>query len=461
MLVRGALGAASPRDIWRKIEPEASGADGAYYHNEATGVSRWDRPPMPPPAPLSVPPPDLSSLATAWQSHADQPAIRPRAKAPPSPRDLPPLVAPPPAFPFLSSRSRAMGLRLTAAEDRSATPHGKSPRAPSTSRAHSGDAVCPWGEEDAVADMRYSPRWAGPRNGVRLSTPPTGQSPRRAGGGAEVGSPGGVSAAPAETDEGGEPCSPSLLAPALSPSRCAAAGGAGHAEVCEDVKRTSCKGLVTPAVLMERYSIPSDSAASARTDAMSSMSVAEFDPTFSHRQHFDPKDIAGFSAACHVNATVDNVVGGDDPPRPGDEAELDIEYIKGVAQHVPLTVIYAEGYSLLNWANNVTSMADPPLVHSVSYGNDEKQQSGAAYMDAVNIALMKAGARGLSILFASGDEGVCGREGCGLIKRRFKPWFPDGSPYLTSVGGTDFATDSTGEEAVWPSGGGGFSDHFP
>merc|ERR1711933_499645 len=53
---------------------------------------------------------------------------------------------------------------------------------------------------------------------------------------------------------------------------------------------------------------------------------------------------------------------------------------------------------------------------------------------------MKAGVQGLSILFASGDQGVRGREGCGVFKFRFKPDFPAASPYITAVGGTDFVT---------------------
>jgi len=106
-------------------------------------------------------------------------------------------------------------------------------------------------------------------------------------------------------------------------------------------------------------------------------------------------------------------------------------------------------------------MKDAPLVHSVSYGNDEIQQSSKKYMETCNTAFMKAGARGLSILFASGDQGVCGRSGCGLIMHaRFHPDFPAGSPYITSVGGTDFAQASIGAETAWVDGGGGFSDTF-
>ena len=216
-----------------------------------------------------------------------------------------------------------------------------------------------------------------------------------------------------------------------------------------------CKGLVTPAVLHQRYNIDATIGAT-RGDALSSMAVAEF-----QGQHFKPSDLVKFSSSCHVNVTVDKEVGGDSPPTPGVEAELDIEYIKAVAPHIPLTVVYVAGkYSLLGWANTVTGLSDPPLVHSVSYGNDEKQQSGVAYMDSVNLAFMKAGARGLSILFASGDQGVCGREGCRIIFKKFHPDFPGGSPYQTSVGGTDFVTASIGEEMAWGSSGGGFSNTF-
>merc|ERR1711871_1496003 len=106
------------------------------------------------------------------------------------------------------------------------------------------------------------------------------------------------------------------------------------------------------------------------------------------------------------------------------------------------------------------SMTNPPLVNSVSYGNDEKQQTSTAYMYSCNVQFMKAGVRGLTIMFASGDQGVCGREGCGIFTKRFKPDFPAGSPYVTAVGGTDFAGSDIGEEMAWSDSGGGFSDDF-
>jgi tripeptidyl-peptidase-1 len=105
-------------------------------------------------------------------------------------------------------------------------------------------------------------------------------------------------------------------------------------------------------------------------------------------------------------------------------------------------------------------MTATPLVwvHSLSYGNDEVQQTSDAYMQSTNIQFQVAGSLGLSLLAASGDQGVWGRSGKGNV---FHPDFPASSPYITAVGGTDFATKSViGEETAWSCGGGGFSDAF-
>jgi len=66
--------------------------------------------------------------------------------------------------------------------------------------------------------------------------------------------------------------------------------------------------------------------------------------------------------------------------------------------------------------------------------------------------------QGKSILFASGDQGVCGREGC---DPEFNPDFPGASPYVTAVGGTNFERDGVvGQEEAWSGSGGGFSNTF-
>mmetsp|Transcript_154765 Transcript_154765/g.494877 ORF Transcript_154765/g.494877 Transcript_154765/m.494877 type:complete len:588 (+) Transcript_154765:69-1832(+) len=213
-----------------------------------------------------------------------------------------------------------------------------------------------------------------------------------------------------------------------------------------------CTNLVTPSVIAQRYKLPDQTLPEAhQAHTSNSMAVAEFQGQF-----WKKSDLDGFGTSCHRDVSVAKTI-GDEEPHGGIESELDIEYIKAVAPEIPLTVIYNGQFSLLKWANQISSMADPPLVHSVSYGNDEKQQSSARYMYTCNTAFMKAGARGISILFASGDQGVCGREGCGS---HFNPDFPAASPYITAVGGTDFEGDDIGPETTWNSGGGGFSDTF-
>lgn len=236
-----------------------------------------------------------------------------------------------------------------------------------------------------------------------------------------------------------------------------------------------CEGKITPGALKQRYNIGEDSAG--MTAAGNSMAVAEFCPLGSGAlglqcQYFSPADIAEFSDKCHVNATVDAVIGPNKPNVPwgsGVEALLDIEYMRGLADAIPLTVIFQKKYSLAAWVHTLSSMSQPPLVHSISWGTDEFQNgtdegdSDIGYMQAINIQFMQAGVRGVSILAASGDSGVCAIEGCGSgAKKRYHADFPASSPYVTSVGGTEFVRRGViGDEKVWPSSGGGFSDAFP
>ena len=125
------------------------------------------------------------------------------------------------------------------------------------------------------------------------------------------------------------------------------------------------------------------------------------------------------------------------------------QVIKGIGPSLPLTDVSNKAYSIVGWAEQLQAMADGvlPLVHSVSYGNDESQQASAQYIQAVNTQLMKLGIRGVTIFFASGDGGVYGRRGS---SRHFAAGFPATSPYATAVGGTDFVQKNViGEEMAW------------
>ena len=219
-----------------------------------------------------------------------------------------------------------------------------------------------------------------------------------------------------------------------------------------------CYGFTTPDVLQARYgyqTLSSDSVASGN-----SMAVAEF-----QFQYYDTKDFDNFESTCNtenpisVAKTVGSNIEAFCSLAGCVEALLDIEYINAVASPIPLTVYYSSTYSLLDWATKLNDDDNAELVHSVSYGNDEAQQTSEDYMESCNTEFMKAGTRGLSIFFASGDQGVWGREG--VSGNVFHPDFPGASPYITTVGGTNFVSQShIGDEEVWNDGGGGFSDTF-
>jgi tripeptidyl-peptidase-1 len=95
-----------------------------------------------------------------------------------------------------------------------------------------------------------------------------------------------------------------------------------------------------------------------------------------------------------------------------------------------------------------------PSVITTSYGENE-QTVPLSYRLTVCDLLGRLGARGVSVLFSSGDSGPgwsC-RANDGSGKAKFLPQFPATCPWVTAVGGTHFEP----EEAVYFSSG-GFSD---
>lgn len=114
---------------------------------------------------------------------------------------------------------------------------------------------------------------------------------------------------------------------------------------------------------------------------------------------------------------------------------------------------------------------EPPNVISISYGSAEADLP-ISYQRRQCNEFLKLGMRGVSVVVASGDSGVAGRQGdptpsncLGKDGKVFAPDFPASCPYLTSVGGTYIppgagAADHK-EEAVtsFPSGG-GFSNIY-
>jgi len=211
--------------------------------------------------------------------------------------------------------------------------------------------------------------------------------------------------------------------------------------------------LIGPAEIRARYNVTAVGAGAV------AQAVAEF-----QGQYYRPSDLKQFFGKYlpnNPNFTVAKVVGTNNADSPGVEASLDIQYIMGVAPN-EVNYFYATAEfdfwdGLSKWATAVSGDADAPLVHSLSYGDQGADQPGHAYKDRMTKAFQQMGARGLSIIFASGDSG----SGCDFCVY-LQPSFPATSPAVTSVGATRFLAGTTGAEAAVEAfhSGGGFSWYF-
>ncbi|XP_052385958.1 tripeptidyl-peptidase 1 isoform X2 [Carassius gibelio] len=217
---------------------------------------------------------------------------------------------------------------------------------------------------------------------------------------------------------------------------------------------------VTPSVLRSRYNLTAKDVGTATNN---SQAVAQF-----LEQYYHPADLSEFMSLfargfTHMSA-VERVVGTQGSGKAGIEASLDVEYIMSSGANISTWVFTNPGRHesqepFLQWMLLLSNMSAVPWVHTISYGDDEDSLSDA-YMNRINTEFMKAGLRGISMLFASGDSGAGCRH---LTKERntFRPSFPASSPYVTTVGGTSFKNPFklTYEVTDYISGG-GFSNVF-
>ena len=107
----------------------------------------------------------------------------------------------------------------------------------------------------------------------------------------------------------------------------------------------------------------------------------------------------------------------------------------------------------LDWTNYVLAQNNPPLVHSISYG-----EYGGSYDNVTdqqfNLQLQKLGLKGISVLLASGDNGV----GCNTAGTSQEFDYPS-APYITMVGAT-YIDAATKKEVGATLSSGGFSLDF-
>ncbi|KAF9063505.1 family S53 protease [Rhodocollybia butyracea] len=220
----------------------------------------------------------------------------------------------------------------------------------------------------------------------------------------------------------------------------------------------TCDLAITPPCLQDLYGIPTNSA----TQQTNQLGVSGFLnqwPQHADLQHF-LETFANVPSSTSWQLEI--LDGGSDPQgaeNAGIEANLDTQYTLGLANGVPVTFFSVgednkdgdlDGF--LDLMNFINSQPSPPFVLTTSYGADERDISPGLANQLCD-GYMIAGARGVSVIFSSGDGGVSGSQSQSCSS--FIPTFPSGCPFLTSVGATQ------GEEETGASfSGGGFSNIF-
>ncbi|KAH8979849.1 subtilisin-like protein [Lactarius akahatsu] len=182
-----------------------------------------------------------------------------------------------------------------------------------------------------------------------------------------------------------------------------------------------------------------------------------------------PEDLATFmsiyrSDGTNAAITIVQVNGGAyDPTNPTDESNLDTQYAAAMAYPTPV-IFYSTGRGpagttdwLASWLGYILMEGiNIPQTISISYVIDERLTS-EEYATYMCIEFGMLGVLGVSVLIASGDDGV-GKGDCvakdGSV--RFVSHFPATCPYVTAVGGTT----GYGPEFAASLSGGGFSNHF-
>ncbi|GAB1312655.1 tripeptidyl-peptidase II [Madurella fahalii] len=251
-------------------------------------------------------------------------------------------------------------------------------------------------------------------------------------------------------------------------------GARNKANLAAAAHTPACNGSVTPDCLKSLYNIKYRPSGGTENKIAFCSFLEEY-ARYSDLQLFEERYVP---AAQGQNFSVELVNGGlDDQTSLDDstEANLDIQYILGISHPIPILEYSTSGRGpliptadqptppgtnepYLEWLTYMTRVPDSalPQAISVSYGEEEQSVPRDYALKVCNM-FMQLGARGVSVLFASGDSGP----GNSCIRNtdnstHFEPTFPAGCPWVTAVGGTT----GTGPEKAVTFSSGGFSSYY-
>jgi kumamolisin len=170
-------------------------------------------------------------------------------------------------------------------------------------------------------------------------------------------------------------------------------------------------------------------------------------------------DRTGTLLSVGVDGATNTPSGGADGP--DGEVQLDIEVTGSIAPAANIVVYFGpnqgSGFSDVISAA-INDQTNKPSVISISWGGPESSYSQQD-MDAMNQSLGQAGALGITVFVASGDNGADDGTSSETVD------FPASSPNVVGCGGTSLPTE--GPEVAWNDGasggasGGGYSAVYP
>ncbi|CAK5263983.1 unnamed protein product [Mycena citricolor] len=225
----------------------------------------------------------------------------------------------------------------------------------------------------------------------------------------------------------------------------------------------SCETLMTPRCLMAMYNIPKTPA----KNKTGSIAVTAFGLEYANdldlfnflkerRPDMNPNTTFGF-------ISVDGGLDDQTNDVAGVEGNLDIQYTVGIATDVPINFVSvgtttADGVyeGFLDVINSQLNLTAPSQVMTTSYGFPAEEFMSFPLTSALCDSYLQLTARGVSLLFASGDGGVAASPA--LLCNPGDPFevsFPT-CPYVTMVGGTSGYPEVAANLSA-----GGFSNYFP
>ena len=237
----------------------------------------------------------------------------------------------------------------------------------------------------------------------------------------------------------------------------------------------ACNTTITPQCLLKLYNV--HYGADPKTGV--NIGFASFLEEYARYNDLDlfEENIAPYALGQNFSVvSINGGLNGQTSANDSGEANLDNQYIVGVGHPLPVTEFTTAGRGplipdldqptlsdnedepYLDYLQALVKMPNKKLPQVISHSYGENEQSvPVSYAKSVCNLIAQLGARGVTVIFSSGDSGV--GSACltndGKNKTVFQPQYPASCPYVTSVGSTQFLDEegtffsSGGFSRIW------------